>query len=249
MPLRSGKMGRMRVKEASPAKVSRPGAKKRPARDRAVISLKGPGGLPRKAKRPARGGLEQAVTTARETPADPPSIAPPGARDLKTSRLERIKERAGAKRPAVPRGTVAAATARPERKRKPTSEETPRAGSTAVMEAPAVVMEAPPVIEAPAVMMEAPPVIEAPAVVMEAPPAAPMEAAASVDTGPAPVADVQSITPAVTALAAPVDRDLSATAHRRAWSPPKASRRTSTPVTLAVRLISKLLRWGGVLRR
>jgi hypothetical protein len=210
MLIRSGKMGRMRVKEASPAKVSRPGAKKRPPRDRGVISLKGS--------------------------ADPPSHAPASVSDLKTMRLERIKERAGAKRPAGPRSPLAAPIARPERKRKPTSEETPSTASTAVMQAPAVVMEAPPVIEAPTVT--------------EAPAVATQEVAVEMApvTAEAPGAPVEAA-PAVTALAAPVDRDLSATAHRRAWSPPKAPRRTSTPVTLAVRLISKLLRWGGVLRR
>jgi hypothetical protein len=238
----------MRVKTASPAKVSRPAAKQRPAGDKGVISLKGAGGIPRKGKRPARGGVKQSpdtqtVVTALETPADPPSPATPSASDVKTMRLERIKERAGAKRPVAPSSPVAAPVARPQRKRRPTSEETPSAAPMPAMEVPAVVMEAPAVIEAPAVVMEAPAVIEV-APVIEAP-----AVAAPVDTSPGVVADVQPVAPAVTSLAAPVDRGLSATAHRRAWSPPEARRRTSSPVTVAVRLISKLLRWGRVLRR
>jgi hypothetical protein len=283
MSTRSGKMGRMRVKTASPDKASRPAAKQRPARDKGVISLKSPDLLPRTAKRPAQGGRKQATATETAVAV----VETPTASELKTMRLERIKERAGVKRPDAPSTPVAAPRTRPVRKRKTTSEETPTVAAApapevredppvAVLEVapaipeleapppPAVVMEAAPVeVEASAVVMEAAPVeVEASAVVMEAPtvevevsavvmeaPLVEVEAPAAVDATPAVVDYVPPPLPAVTALAAPAVRAMSAMSNRRSWSPPKARRRASLPVTLAVRLISKLLRWSGVLRR
>jgi hypothetical protein len=211
-------MGLMRDKTASPTEASRPAAKQRKAQDKGVIALKGPGGLPRTAKRPARGRKQTAApVTAVETVdsrTEPPRPAEPTASELKTMRLERIKERAGVKRPAV-------ATS-------PAPEFQPEAPAAQVGSAP---MEAAPVLEAPPAVVEAPPaVIEAPPAVIEAPPA------------------VIEAPPATLSLAVPPEKTMSPSAHRRPWSPPTARRRTSTPVALVARVISKLLRWGGLRR-
>jgi hypothetical protein len=132
MPVRSGKMGPMRDKTESPTEASRPAAKQRKARDKGVIALKGPGGLPRTAKRPARGRKQTAAPAAAvesmKIRTEPPRPAEPTASELKTLRLERIKQRASVKRPAVAPSSAAPVEAPP-----------------AAKQAPPVAMEVPPV--------------------------------------------------------------------------------------------------------
>jgi hypothetical protein len=215
----------MRDKTASPTEASQPAAKQRKPRDKGVIALKGPGGLPRTAKRPARGRKQTAApVTSVETVAtrtESPSPAEPTASELKTKRLERIKERAGVKRPAV------------------------APGPAAPVEAPPVAMEAPPVaMEVPPVAIEVAPAEVSP-VAIETPAATEVAASPSSEAQPA----VIEAAPATFSLALASEQSMSPPSHHRPWSPPTARRRrTSLPVALVARVISTLLRWGGLRR-
>jgi hypothetical protein len=208
----------MRDKTASPTEASRPAAKQRKARDKGVIALKGPGGLPRTAKRPARGRKQTAApVTAVETVdtrTETQSPAEPTASELKTKRLERIKERAGVKRPAVAPSPAAPA------------------------ETPPVAMVVPPVA------IEVAPAEVSP-VAIETPAATEVAASPSSEAQPA----VIEAAPATFSLALAPEQSMSPPSHRRPWSPPTARRRrTSLPVALVARVISTLLRWGGLRR-
>jgi hypothetical protein len=244
MPVRSGKMGPMRDKTASPTEASRPAAKQRKPRDKGVIALKGPGGLPRTAKRPARGRKQTAaavtaVETA-DTRTEPPSPAEPPASELKTMRLQRIKERAVVKRPAV--ATSPAPEAPPETAAAESGPASTEAPPVAIEMVPADV--SPVTIEPPLAAIEPPlAAIEPPLAAIEPPLAAIEPPLAAIEP---PLAAIE---PATLSLAVPPEQSMSPSSHRRPWSDPTARRRrTSTPVALVARVISTLLRWGGLRR-
>ena len=94
---------------------------------------------------------------------------------------------------------------------------------------------------------EAPPevlvVAEAPAVVVEAPP----EVVVVAEAPPEVVVVAEAPAPAVVE-ATPVERTMTATAHRQPWAPPRP-RRPRTAAGLIVRAVSTLIRWGWGLRR
>jgi hypothetical protein len=114
-----------------------------------------------------------------------------------------------------------------------------------------VVAEAPPevvvVAEAPPVVLEAPPKVEG-VVVVDAPPEIVAEAPAVVAEAPPEVVVVAEAPPPAMVEIAPVERTMTATAHRQPWAPPRP-RRPRTAAGLIVRAVSTLIRWGWGLRR
>jgi hypothetical protein len=153
---------------------------------------------------------------------------------LKAKRLERIRERARVK---------PAAEAAPEPQPPVETRIEPEAPPIVVAEAPVVVVaEAPPEV---VVVAEAPPeivvVAEAPAV--EAPP----EVVVVVEAPPEVVVVAEAPPPAIVE-ATPVERTMTATAHRQPWAPPRP-RRPRTAAGLIVLAVSTLIRWGWGLRR